>query len=225
MLMIGAFLLMISTSMFAQFRIGPVGGLNFNRQVFKSNSYKYEGVFRTQLGFNIGAISDLIINRNLSLQTELIYSLRGGYYKNDNLNVSQEYESQMGYISLPICLTGKLDVKAAYLIFGAGPYLEKLMHSSHKYYSGGLNVENGKLRVGTNNVTDQLKPWNAGVKVKAGFELKKGMYFVAFYDIGTSDINPQFTVTRNKTFGLQIAYLFSTNEEDRYNRFEKFYEF
>ncbi len=47
----------------------------------------------------------------------------------------------------------------------------------------------------------------------------------AFYDVSTSDINPQFTVTRNKTFGVQLSYLFSMTEEDRYNRFEKFYEF
>jgi hypothetical protein len=215
----------LAGNVLAQVRIGPVGGLNFNRQVFKSNSYRYEGVFRTQLGFNMGAMADIILNRNLSLQTELIYTLRGGYYKSDRYNVSEEYNTDMGYISLPICLTGKLDVRSAYLIFGAGPFLEKLMHSQHKFYSNGQNVENGKLRVGTNYTTDQLKPWNAGVKVKAGFELKKGMYMVAFYDIGTSDINPQFTVTRNKTFGIQLGYLFSTTEEDRYQRFEKFYEF
>lgn len=215
----------ITGNLLAQLRVGPVGGLNFNRQVFKSNSYRYEGVFRTHMAFNVGAISDLIINKHLSLQTELMYTLRGGYYKSDRYNVSEEYNTDIGYISLPVCLTGKLDVKSAYLIFGAGPYLEKLMHSQHKFYSNGMNVENGKLRVGTNYTTDQLKPWNAGIKVKAGFELKKGLYMVAFYDIGTSDINPQFTVTRNKTFGIQAAYLFSTSEEDRYERFEKFYDF
>jgi hypothetical protein len=75
------------------------------------------------------------------------------------------------------------------------------------------------------NFTDQIKPWDAGVKLKAGFELKKGFSMSAFYDISTADINPQFTVTRNKTFGVQWAFLFSTTEEDRYNRFESFYEF
>jgi hypothetical protein len=216
---------LLTGSIFAQLRVGPVGGLNFNRQVYKSNSYRYEGIFRTQIGFNVGVLTDLILSKHFSLQSELIYTLRGGYYKTDRYNVSEEYNADMGYISLPVCLTGKIDVKSAYIIFGAGPYLEKLMHAQHKFYSNGKNIENGKLRVGTNYTTDQLKPWNAGLKVKAGFELKKGMYMVAFYDIGTSDINPQFTVTRNKTFGLQIAYLFSTSEEDRYERFEKFYEF
>lgn len=215
----------ITGNVLAQLRVGPVGGLNFNRQVFKSNSYRYEGVFRTHIAFNAGVLSDYIINKKLSLQSELIYTLKGGFYKFDRYNVGEELNTDVGYISLPICLTGKIDVKAAYLIFGAGPYLSKLLHSQHKFYSNGKNIENGKLRVGTNNTTDQLKPWDAGVKIKAGFELKKGMYMVAFYDIGTTDLNPQFTVTRNKTFGIQIAYLFSTTEEDRYERFEKFYEF
>lgn len=224
-LILSVLLLLSAVQNFAQFRVGPIGGLNYNRQVFKSNTYRYEGVFRSHLAFSAGVIGDLVLDKHLSLQPELIYTLRGGFYKSDRLNVSEEYQNDLSYISLPVCLTAKLDVNKAYLIAGAGPFLEKLIHSSHKYYSNGQNIENGRLRVGTNNETDQIKPWNAGVRLKAGFELKKGMYMVAFYDIGTSDINPQFTVTRNKTFGIHLAFLFSTTEEDRYNRFEKFYEF
>lgn len=209
----------------AQLRIGPIGGLNINRQVYKSNTYRYEGLFHTKMAFNAGVISDLVINRKLSLQSELIYSMRGGKYEFNRQNVSEEYKTTLGYISLPVCLTAKIDLNSAYFIVGAGPYLEKLLHSQHSYYSDGKNIENGKLRVGTDMLTDQIKPWNAGVKLKAGFELKKGMYFVAFYDIGTSDINPQPTIIRNKTFGVQASFLFSTTEEDRYDRFEKFYEF
>lgn len=214
-----------SAELQAQFRMGPTGGLNFNRQVFKSNTYRYDGVFKTRLGFHMGLMTDLIINEKLSLQTELLYTQRGGYYKTERQDISEEYTGNIGYISLPICMTAKIDVRSAFLFIGAGPYISKLLHSSHTYNSNGTNVENGKLRVGTNYETDQVKPWDAGVKFKAGFELKKGMYMSAFYDISTSDINPQFTVTRNKTFGVQLAYLFSLTEEDRYNRFEKFYEF
>jgi hypothetical protein len=209
----------------AQFRIGPTGGLNFNRQVFKSNSYKYEGIFKNQLGFHVGAVSDLVITPFLSLQTELIYSRRGGYYKTDRTNVSEEYKANIGYVTLPACLTFKKDLKSAFVIAGAGPYIEKLLHSSHRFYSNGENIENGSLRVGTNYTSDQIKPWGAGVKLKAGFELKSGFYAVAYYDIGTTDLNPQFTMTRNKTYGVQFAYIFSLTEEDKYNRFNNFYEF
>ncbi len=209
----------------AQIRIGPTGGLNFNRQVFKSNSYRYDALFKSRLGYHFGIMSDLLITDHLSLQSELLYTRRGGYYKTERTNITEEYTADLGYATLPICLTAKFDVKSAYLFIGAGPYLSKLVNSSHRYESNGFNIENGKLRVGTNYETDQIKPWDAGVKVKAGFELKKGLYMCAFYDISTADINPQFTVIRNKTFGVQFAYIFSLTEEDRYNRFEKFYEF
>jgi hypothetical protein len=209
----------------AQFRIGPTGGLNFNRQVFKSNTYKYEALFKNQLGFHVGAISDVVITPYLSLQSELIYTRRGGYYSTERTNVSEEYKAVVGYISLPLCMTLKKDVKGAYVIAGAGPYIERLMHSSHSYSSNGADVENGSLRVGTNFLTDQIKPWSAGVKLKSGFELKSGFYTVVYYDIGTADINPQLTVTRNKTYGVQFGYIFSLTEEDRYNRFNNFYEF
>lgn len=209
----------------AQIRVGPVGGLNFKHQVFKSNTYAFDALFKSRLAFNAGAISELVLSKRLSLQAELLYSQRGGYYKTEGVFVSEEFKSDLSYISLPFCLTYKHDVRGAFLIAGAGPFIEKLIHSSHSYYHNGVNIENGPLRVGTNNYTAQLKPWAAGIKVKAGFELKRGMYMVAFYDIGTSDVNPQFTVTRNKTYGIQWGYIFSTTEEDRYNRLENFYEF
>ncbi len=218
-------MMFISLLSIAQLRIGPTGGLNFNRQVFKSNTNLYEGIFRNRLGFHAGIMTDLVMNKNLSLQSELLYTLRGGFYKSDRPNLSEEYQADLSYITLPICLTYKVDVKNAYLILGAGPYLSKLLHSQHRYYSNGMNIENGPMRVGTNYTTDQIKPWDAGIKFKAGFELKKGLYMVGFYDMSSADINPQFTVTRNKTYGVQLAYIFSLTEEDRYNRFEKFYEF
>jgi outer membrane immunogenic protein len=225
LLLVVIFCSIFFTSAQAQFRMGPTGGLNFHRQVFKSNTYKYDAVFRSRLAFHLGIITDVVIDDNFSLQSELIYTQRGGYYKTDMPDITEEFQSDLGYLSLPVCLTAKLDVKSAYLFIGAGPYLSKLINSSHRFSANDINYENGKLRVGTNTETDQIKPWDAGVKVKAGFELKKGMYMCAFYDISTSDINPQFTVVRNKTFGIQLAYIFSLTEEDRYNRFESFYEF
>ncbi len=217
--------LVASVSAQAQLRLGPIGGLNYNRQVFKSNANRYEGVFTSRMGVNAGVLSDLVINRRISLQSELLFTQRDGYYKNDRPVVNEEFRSDLSYVSLPACLTYKIDVNKAYLILGAGPYAAKLIHSSHSFHSNGRNVSNGQLRVGTNYETDQIKPWDFGVKLKAGFELKKGMYMVAFYDIGAYDINPQMVVTRNKTFGVQWAFIFSTTEEDRYNRFENFYEY
>jgi hypothetical protein len=205
--------------------MGPTGGLNFNRQVFKSNTYRYDGVFKSKLAVNFGLATELLIDEHFSLQTDLVYTQRNGYYKTDRLNVAEEYSADLGYLTLPVCLVAKKDVNKAYLFVGAGPYLSKLVYTQHTFRSNGFNTGNGHLRIGTNNETDQIKPWDAGVKVKAGFELKRGFCMAAFYDIGAYDINPQFTVTRNKTFGIQFSYLFSTTEEDRYNRFESFYEF
>jgi len=209
----------------AQFRLGPTGSMGINRQIYKSNSYRYEGLFKNRLGYQVGVITDLILTPSLSLQSELLYARRGGYYKLEKANITEEYTTDLGYVTLPVCLTYKLDLKSAYVIFGAGPYLGKLLHSNHTYKSNDINIENGALRVGSDYNTDQIKPWDAGLKLKAGFELKKGFYMVAYYDISTADINPNFTVTRNKTLGIQFAYIFSLTEEDRYSRFEKFYEF
>ncbi|MBU3677952.1 MAG: hypothetical protein FGM54_12335, partial [Chitinophagaceae bacterium] len=51
----------------AQFRLGPIGGLNFYRQVYKSNTYRYEAIFQSRLSFNAGMIGDFVINRRFSI--------------------------------------------------------------------------------------------------------------------------------------------------------------
>lgn len=217
--------LVTALSASAQFRLGPIGGLNFYRQVYKSNTYRYEAIFQTQMSFNAGMIGDFVINRKWSIQPELLYTRKGGIYKTDRAIVNEEYRANLGYVMMPVCATYKIDLNKAYFFLGAGPYAAKLLSSAHSFYSDGKNIENGPLQVGTNFTTDQIKPWDFGVKLKAGFEMKKGMYMGAYYDIGAYDINPQFTVTRNKTYGIQWAFIFSTSEEDRYERFENFYEF
>lgn len=219
------FLCAYSANLNAQFRVGPTGGFNVNRQVVKSNTYRYDGLFKSRMGYHFGILSDLVITKNISLQSELLYTHKGGYYKTERQDITEEYQSDLGYLELPAVMTYKIDLHNAYAFVGAGPYLSKLLFSKHTYNSNGFNIENGKLRVGTNTETDQIKPWDAGIKLKAGFELKKGMYVCTFYDLSTSDINPQFIITRNKSFGIQLAYIFSVTEEDRYNRFENFYEF
>ncbi len=209
----------------AQFRLGPTVGFNFNRQIHKSNSYRFENIFSSQFGYSIGAIGDLVITDYLSLQPELIYTFKGGQYDLEESIVTENFQSRLGYISMPISLVAKKDVKWGYLVAGAGGYISKLMFSSYSLDQNNVNVSAGSLRVGGDFNADQIRAWDAGVKVRAGIELKKGFFVNAFYDIGAYDINPQFTTTRNKTVGVQTGFIFSLTEEDRYERFENFYEF
>lgn len=209
----------------AQLRLGPVVGANFNRQIHKSNSYRFQDIFASQLSYNVGVLGDVVLTPYLSIQPELIYTFKGGKYNLEESFVSEDYQAKLGYLSMPITLTGKMDIGRGYLFLGAGGYISKLMFTSHTLEQNGVDVSAGKLRVGNDLYGDQVKPWDVGVKVKAGFELKKGFYLAGFYDIGVTDINPQFSVVRNKTVGVQASFIFSLTEEDRYDRFENFYEF
>ena len=99
------------------------------------------------------------------------------------------------------------------------------MFNNYSLDQNNENVDAGRLRVGNDYLSDQIKPWDYGFKFKAGFELKRGLYMGAFYDVGMQDVNPQYTVTRNKTVGVQIGWVLSLTEEDKYERFGDFYEF
>ncbi len=215
---------MVTMPAIAQFRIGPSGGINFSHQINKSNTYPFEGVYKNRISFVAGASMDIGLKGKFTLQPEVLYSFKGGSYLLSNANIREEMKVNLGYLMMPLALAYKIDLNKAFMFFSAGPYLSKLIINNHSYIQNGNSVESGKLRVGTNYDTDQIKPWDAGLKYKIGFEHKKGLFFNAFYDMGTSDINPQFVITRNKTIGVQIGYLFSVTEEDKYDRLNSFYD-
>jgi len=209
----------------AQVRIAPVVGFNFNQQIQKSNNISFEGVENTKLHMSLGAMGDILVTDFLSVQPELLYTFKGGAYEIEPSSVSENYNSNLGYLQMPICLTGKLKVNRGFLFAGAGPYVSRLVYTNYVLEQNYQNVDAGKLRVGKDYLRDQITPWDYGLKFKVGFELDRGFYMGAFYDMGTKDINPQFTTTRNRTVGVQMGWSISLSEEDRYERFDNFYEF
>jgi len=209
----------------AQFRIAPMMGFNFNRQIQKSNNTRFQGLFNTNLHFSVGAMGDILLTDNLSIQPELLYTFKGGAYQLEPSTVTEEYSNSLGYISLPVCITGKIDLNRAFVFAGVGGYISRLTFTSYSLDQNAANVDAGKLRVGNDYLSDQVKPWDYGFKFKAGMELKRGFYMGAFYDVGMQDVNPQVVVTRNKTIGVQLGWVLSVTEEDKYERFEDFYQF
>ncbi len=209
----------------AQVRIAPMMGFNFNRQIQSSNNNKFQGIFNTKLNFSVGAMGDILLTDFLSIQPEILYSFKGGAYELESASVSEKFTNNLGYIQMPVCITGKLDVKRGFLFAGAGIYAGRLVYSNYVLEQNYKNVDAGELRVGKDYLRDQITPWDYGFKFKAGLELNKGFYMGAFYDVGSKDINPQYAVTRNKTIGVQFGWSISLTEEDRYERFENFYEF
>ncbi len=209
----------------AQLRLAPMMGFNFNRQIQKSNTNKFQGLFDNKLHFSAGVMGDIIITDFLSIQPELLATFKGGAYQLEENVVTEDYTNNLGYFSLPVCITGKLNVNRAKLFLGVGGYVSRLVFTSYSLDQNNENVDAGKLRIGKDQFSDQVTPWDYGVKFKAGFELNRGLYMGAFYDIGIHDINPQPVLTRNKTVGVQLGWIFSLTEEDKYERFENFYEF
>lgn len=217
--------LVLVTSVQAQVRIAPIMGFNFNRQFQSSNNNQFEGLFNTKLHFSLGAMGDILLNRYLSIQPEVLYTFKGGAYELEPSSVSEKFTNNLGYLQMPVCITGKLPVQRGFLFAGAGIYASRVLFTNYVLEQNYKNVDAGKLRVGKDYLRDQITPWDYGFKFKAGFELDRGFYMGAFYDLGTHDVNPQYVVTRNRTFGVQFGWSISLTEEDRYERFENFYEF
>jgi Outer membrane protein beta-barrel domain len=211
-------------TIFAQVRIGIIAGTNFTTQKWVSNSYNYEGTIAPKFVFHGGITSDIPVGDAWSIQPELYFSMQG-------CKISQEYnllqtntDINLGYAKLPVTLTYLLDLEKAFLYFGAGPYISRLGISNTTFLSNDENKKSGKLRVGLTS-DDEITPWDFGLHLKTGFQLKKGIGLGVHYSYGLKDINPQLVQTYNRSVGVSLIYLFGINGGDKYNRYPDYYNY
>lgn len=144
-------------------KIGLKGGLNV------ANMYGdiKDNTFRTSL--HIGALAEVIVNDNFSVQPELLFSGQG--YSDEGMGGYSRYK--FNYLNLPVM--AKYYV-ANNLSIEAGPQVGYLLSKKHKTDE-------------TNENVDDLNPVDFSVCFGAGYELKTGVFFQLRYNLGVTNVN------------------------------------
>lgn len=137
-------LLIVSTPVFSQFKIGfKAGYINSwvnNKDFYSNNS------FQKRNGFLVGAVCNYSLNKSFSAQAEVLYSQKGYTYSAGDIIFN--YFSN--YIEAPISLKAKLSGNIRpYIIAGIAPAFS-ISDTYSKYKSfdlaglGGIGFEFGK---------------------------------------------------------------------------------
>lgn len=147
--------------------------------------------------FHIGAVAEIFINEKFSVQPELLYSAQGARY--DYTETEIDYNS---YYSKTKTETLKLD----YITI---PIIAKY------YIVKGLNVQAGPqfaFNVTAKNhiedIKENVKSFDFGLGLGAGYELSNGMFFDTRYNIGLSKVNKEGDASRNGVLQLSVGYKF-----------------
>lgn len=154
-----------------EFSFGVKGGVNVAS--IGGGTYTGVGSLGSRTGAHIGVLMEVPISGDISLQPELLYSMKGTNWSDTNLD----------YIDLPIL--GKYNLPWVEGLSGElGPVIGVLMSAKH----------NG------NDAKDSYKTIDAAFAIGATYKLNMGVFFSLRYNKGLIDINDYDSGDPNQSY-------------------------
>jgi len=196
-------------SLQAQPSFGVRGGLNFQNMVGKSGGVSLEQdiALRYHLGVDVAVpvVPDFYIRSGLFLTTkgareEATVPLIG----------TMELSTSITYLQVPINLLYKPALGGGNLILAFGPYLGYAVGGSVKSTVAG-EESSEDLSFGNDAATDDLKPFEMGAGISAGYMLGNGVYFQFNTQLGLSNLvidGNENNSVKNSGFGFSVGYQF-----------------
>ncbi len=173
-----------------EFRIGFKGGVNI-ASVGGDNTFGV-GSFGSRTGFHIGGLVEIPISEKISIQPELLYSMKGSNYDFS----SGDTDIKLDYIDVPIL--GKYHIIEG-LSGEFGPVIGVLVKA---------DADDGDETV---DIKEFYKSTDIGLAIGASYRLPMGVFFSLRYNKGLTDINDDSEITaknQNNVFQVSAGYSF-----------------
>lgn len=184
---LSAIFVLATVTINAQGGFGILGGVNFQNLNGKAfNGDKLENDMIT--GFHLGVNLQVPIAPEFYFQPGLLFSTKGAKTSVSTIKLS--------YIELPLNLVYKGALGSGFVLVGFGPY------AGYSIGSKGMTVYG------------ELKAFDAGANIFAGYEMSGGLFFQLNAQYGMLKINPDTDISADKTavkntgFGLSLGYRF-----------------
>jgi len=197
-LIIVVFLAVAVVGLNAQVKSGYTIGLNISNMSLKTSGVLPEQEAIT--GIHIGLIYDIPLKRCFSLQSGLLFSAKGTFYK---INTAEYFISPI-YIELPLLANFAIGSDVIKVSFFSGPYIA--------YGLGGLaesEGENKKIKFGSGN-QDDIRPFDLGLIFGIGINFK-GLMISGRYESGLANLSPLLldeSEMKNKVYAISLVLLF-----------------
>lgn len=215
-------LLFVAVNAHAQVGTGPEVGAGMSTMHFAPptmpilyTSASVSGIFSGKVGW----LADVPLNKHFYFQGEVSISRKGAdrsfsYHRNDSFNEQINQTLSIYYLEVPLTVLYKTGEQ------GKGRFIAGV-GASPAYIVGGRNkLRDNQVYGGIKNDTyDDLKisvgntvaGFDIGVNVCAGYELPTGLFFKAYYTVGTNDIGMGTEVDKNRMWGVSAGYFLSNS--------------
>jgi hypothetical protein len=172
---------------------------------FSTYNVKIDGTSmgsKMKVGGSVGMLMSTNIGKNWWFLPGLNLTMKGGVIKNDASAITNDV--YFGYLEIPLDIVYHTAAGKGQFFVGAGPSLNYGLFG--KYKITGMYEESGNVKFGSGD-DDDLKPFEIGANLLAGYKFPSGMLVSACYDLGLNNVAPVSDATfHNMYFGLRFGY-------------------
>jgi Outer membrane protein beta-barrel domain len=194
----------ISVSVYAQkSQFGITAGTAIANYKAKLGSISFST--KSNTGVTAGVFANIAAGNSLIFQPALNWVQKG----------SKVDESANGYVEKSSLITSHIEMAANTLFSsngffaGGGPTLSFGISGTSKAESGGTKTSE-KVKFG-NGDNDDMKSFDLGANIVAGYQLKNGFLIAANYNLGLSNLAPGSDPNKGKLkssyFGIRLGYV------------------
>lgn len=182
------FVIVAATNSNAQIvKFGVKGGVNFANLNGGTDGIDYD--FKNKTGFHVGAVAEIKVLPNFSIQPEAMFSSQGAASDVDGVD-----DFDLDYISVPVLakfylITDRLSIEA-------GPQFSFLVNDSGKVLDELPDSEG-----------QDPKSFDFAVAGGLGLNIAGGLFAQARYTIGLTEISKNADA-KNAVFQLSLGYMF-----------------
>ena len=200
-------LLIATSGMFAQIRVGVLGGLNLAGLSVKQDGNNLEGVEHPgRTTFGAGGVMLINLPGTLELQVEPGYLMQGSKY---TVNGQESGNFQLGYLNVPVMIRYNKIADNVGPFFAAGPNIGFLLSANHEAPDG----------VKT-DIKSDLKSMDIGLNFTTGIgaPLSSGTLFIqAQFGLGVINIDDSVAAENGLTrktssIKIMLGFLFGEGE-------------
>lgn len=187
----------LSASAQSRVSFGIRAGLNLDHQLFVNSGITT--LPDNQLGFHVGAVSDIRLFADLYLEPVLMFTTKGSSTTQTGVGTSRD---RMYYLELPLMLMYYFPVipDALGLSIHVGPMAALSLWGNH------VDANGNKTAAFSDN---HLQRFDTGVRFGGGLEFHQ-VYLGLSYDVGLYDLSPNNTSYKlhNRTLMISMGYNF-----------------
>jgi Outer membrane protein beta-barrel domain len=199
-----AFISAVSIASQAQMRFGVNAGATLANIKVKSDGAKLN--YDSKIGFTVGGVAEMPINKQISFRPGISFTQKGYNFNSDVAGYKTKYTSTFNYLEIPLNVTYKTNVGSGKIFVGAGPSFAYAVSGKTKTEVNGQK-QTEKVKFGSGS--EEVKAFDFGGNILAGYELSNGAYIGLNYNMGFSDINNDAAAkVKNNYFGVRLGFLF-----------------